>query len=219
MRVVSNGLRIELCWDTANSVDVDLHLGKNGVTTGWTSVEDWAAGESNLSECFWYNCDTSRTYRGTNPTWGYGSTMNYDANGNWTSMPNPRLDLDNRAEGLKPENINLDNPNDGDIFRVMVHHFTEPEEECVDWGFLELWCDEYEYIYTYTHPVVNVYCGGSLKATYGADSGTRLYDFKDQNDSWKVVEIKWVGDVTSDECELTPNLGVADGYVPNYSSW
>ena len=207
LRVVSDGLRIELCWDTANDIDIDLHLGKNGVTTDWY----------NSSECYYGNCDTSGShnfdYTGTDPDWGYGYTTNYDANGNLKSMPNPRLDLDNRGEGLTPENINLDNPNDGDIFRVLVHHYEDP---CTFYLFGCLSYDYYD-----THPVVNVYCGGSLKATYGtAESGTQLYDFEDEDDSWKVVQIKWVGDVTSDDCELTPNLSVKDGELPSsYSDW
>ncbi|MBO4710775.1 hypothetical protein J5681_02525 [bacterium] len=216
LRVVSNGLRIELCWDTANSVDIDLHMGKNSVTTGWNAVGE----TSNLSECYWYNCDTSRTYRGTDPDWGYVNTMNYDPSTETEkSMPNPRLDLDNRGEGLKPENINLDNPKDGDIFRVLVHHWDENysvENECLE--YQDDGCDEYCVKYKGTRPVVNVYCGGSLKATYGADSGTQLSNFMYQDNSWKVVEIKWVGDVTSDECQLTPKLEVTSD-VPSYSSW
>ena len=210
LRVVSNGLRVELCWDTANYIDVDLHLGKNGKTSDWM----------NASECYWGNCDATGShnfeYTGTDPDWGYGSTMNYDANGTLKSMPNPRLDLDNRGEGLTPENINLDNPNNGDIFRVLVHHYS-PGSVCVDQGLIFCW----EYEYFTTHPVVNVYCGGSLKATYGtAESGTQLLDFEDEYDSWKVVEIKWVGDVTSDACELTPNLGVVYEELPDsYSAW
>jgi len=210
LRVASNGLRVELCWDTANYIDIDLHLGKNGKTSSWMDS----------SECYWHNCDATGShdfdYTGTDPDWGYGYTMNYDTNGNWKSMPNPRLDLDNRGEGLTPENINLDNPNNGDIFRVLVHHYS-PGSVCVDQGLIFCW----EYEYFTTHPVVNVYCGGSLKATYGtAESGTQLLDFEDEYDSWKVVEIKWVGDVTSDACELTPNLGVVYEELPDsYSAW
>ena len=215
LRVVSNGLRIELCWDTADSVDIDLHMGKNGVTTGWTSAY---SEEYNLSECFYYNCDTSGnhySYTGTNPSWGYVNTMNYDPSTETEkSMPNPRLDLDNRGEGLKPENINLDNPKNGDVFRVLVHHYDA--RKCAKYDDEGCDCLQYE-----THPVVNVYCGGSLKATYGtAESGTQLLDFENEDDSWKVVEIKWVGDVTSDACELTPNLGVVYEDIPNsYSAW
>ena len=213
LRVVSNGLRVELCWDTASSVDIDLHMGKNSVTTGWNA----AGVTSNLSECYWYNCDTSRTYRGTDPDWDYANTMNYDPSTETEkSMPNPRLDLDNRGEGLKPENINLDNPKDGDIFRVLVHHYDyndEVENECLE----NEGCDCIKY--KGTRPVVNVYCGGSLKATYGTEeSGTQLSNFRYQDNSWKVVEIKWVGDVTSDECQLTPKLEVTSD-VPSYSSW
>ena len=204
LRVVSNGLRVELCWNTANDVDIDLHLGKNGKTSYWDD-------ESN---CFYYNCDTSGNYydyTGTYPDWGYGNTTNYDANGILKSMPNPRLDLDNRGEGLKPENINLDNPNDGDIFKVLVHHYTDPCSGVYIFGACVGGYDYYD-----THPVVNVYCGGTLKATYGVSPQVTL---REKDDSWKVVEIKWVGDVASDECELTPNLGIVSEEVPSYSNW
>lgn len=73
-----------------------------------------------------------------------------------------------------------------------------------------------------TKPVVNVYCGGTLKATYGIEP--QVDNFNSKNDTWKVVEIKWVGDPDSDACELTPQFGengyiVNDGIVPLYASW
>lgn len=218
LKVASNGLRIELCWDTYSSIDVDLHLGKENKTTAW----------NNNSECYWKNCDTSRGYNGTDPDWGYLNTMNYDpATGAEKSMPNPRLDIDNRAEGegAKPENINLDNPVENDVFKVLVHHYSPAEVvngECLDWYhgvFVDI-CLEYEEIYTYSYPVVNVYCGGSLKATYGTgETGTQVSDFRDRDDSWEVVKIKWVGDPTSDECILTPNLKENNAQVPTFTDW
>jgi len=218
LKVASNGLRIELCWDTYSSIDVDLHLGKENKTTAW----------NNNSECYWKNCDTSRGYNGTDPDWGYLNTMNYDpATGAEKSMPNPRLDIDNRAEGegAKPENINLDNPVENDVFKVLVHHYSPAEVvngECLDWyhGLFVDICLEYEEIYTYSYPVVNVYCGGSLKATYGTgETGTQVSDFRDRDDSWEVVKIKWVGDPTSDECILTPNLKENNAQVPTFTDW
>jgi len=188
LKVESDGLRIELCWDTASSIDIDLHMGKNGVTTDW----------NNSSECYWSNCDTSRTYYGTTPSWGYGNTMNYTTSGEWKSMPNPRLDLDNRGQGKKPENINLDNPNPEDTFKVMVYNFSSTS--------------------SVSRPVVNIYCGGTRKATFGGSpsaSGTG-FDYEvsiNNHDSWKVTEIKWVGDVTSDTCELTPKFDSSGNYV------
>jgi hypothetical protein len=74
---------------------------------------------------------------------------------------------------------------------------------------------------TVTHPVVNVYCGGILKAVYGVEP--QVSGFDSQGDSWKVVEIKWVGDYSSDACELTPNYVddyvINQGAIPDYNNW
>lgn len=199
LKVVSNGLRIELCWDTNTKVDADLHLGKNGVTTGWTDT----------SACYYSDCKgnpegTLADHSSPNWSvsgWGYAKTMNYNKQGHWVELPNPRLDLDNIKDGPVPENINLDNPKDGDIFRVGVKYFSGSGT---------------------THPVINVYCGGMLKATYGVEP--QVSGFTTSPNFWKVVEVKWVGDYASDACELTPKWDNSTGYVvnstvPGYSSW
>ena len=188
IKVVSEGLRIELCWDTNTKVDVDLHMGKNGGTTStWTN-----------GACY---------FSSKNPDWGYPTTANYDKDGNWqTSMNNPRLDIDNIANGAIPENINIDNPKDGDVFRVGAFYYPYTSTNNVS-----------------THPVINVYCGGTLKATYGVEP--QVTNFSQTNDFWKVVEVKWVGDYSSDECELTPKWNDGTGYVvdrprvDNYNNW
>ncbi|MBO7126012.1 hypothetical protein J6W78_00525 [bacterium] len=201
LKVISDGLRIELCWDKTGAhesggYDLDLHLGKNGVTKyeeieeddGWdtyTTIYPWGAG----SACFYGNCRNNDEWNVVG--WGYADTA---------SGKNPRLDIDNINTAGEPENINLDNPKNGDTFRVLVHTYP--------------W-DDYSSS-TGTHPVLNVYCGGTLRATYGVSP---QYTLINNNDSWKVVEIKWVGDVGSDECQLTPNLGIVSGSVPNYSNW
>ena len=51
IRVVADGLRIELCWDKTGSStnggrDIDLYLGKNGVTEGWRD-----------KACYFSNCN------------------------------------------------------------------------------------------------------------------------------------------------------------------
>ena len=79
-------------------------------------------------------------------------------------------------------------------------------------------CDEYGEEDIQTHPVVNVYCGGALKATYGVDP--QLSNFYEKDDSWKVTEIKWVGTPSSDKCEITPNLILNKGSLPeSYEDW
>jgi hypothetical protein len=195
LRVVSDGLRIELCWDTNKTVDVDLHLGMNGKTTQWAS-----------DDCYYGNCKNTGT-----PNWGYPDTTNTILTN--ASDPdnlvftknkkayNPRLDIDNIRRGAIPENINIDNPNNEDTFKVGVRHYQSGTSN--------------------THPVVNVYCGGTIKATYGgyvSDTGDsfvyQVNNFNSEDDFWKVVEIKWVDDgrgFKSDACELTPKWD--NGYV------
>ena len=174
IKVESAGLRVELCWDTNNTVDVDLHMGKVGKTSTWTS-----------GACY---------YKSKTPNWGYATTSNYDKNGNkQNNMNNPRLDMDNIHEGPEPENINVDNPKKDDVFRVGAYYFPDTSPDGV-----------------VTSPVINVYCGGTLKATYGEDP--KLENFMNDKDFWKVVEIKWADDSPeSDNCELTPKW--EGGYV------
>ncbi|MBP5406979.1 hypothetical protein J6Z19_07505 [bacterium] len=195
LKVVSDGLRIELCWDTTGYIDIDLHLGKNGVTSSWTDT----------SACYYADCKTTEYNNSSSEIpWSVGS-WNYPQTNSTT--PNPRLDIDNiDIEGV-PENINIDNPKDGDTFRVLVRYYRGNYESEGCSG---------SYVDSPTHPVVNVYCGGTLKATYG-ESPQYMLDSDD--DSWKVTEIRWIGGVGSDECKLTPNLNVTDGEVPSYSNW
>ena len=88
--------------------------------------------------------------------WGYPNSPLEECVGgpqgrDWAALgycTNPRLDIDNnlrQGTGL-PENINIDQPNDGDGFRIMVQNFSG----------------------SYAQPIVNIYCGGSRVATYGA---------------------------------------------------
>ena len=93
------------------------------------------------------------------------------------------------TDGAKPENINLDNPGEGDTFRVMVHYYGGSNE---------------------THPIVNIYCGGYLVATYG-DVPDELSGFDGSEGSgwgegemWRVVDVTThvAGDVVT--CDLDP---------------
>jgi hypothetical protein len=105
---------------------------------------------------------------------------------------NPRLDVDNIATAGKPENTNIDDPKDGDTFRVMVHFYG---------GFS-----------TVVHPTVNIYCGGTIVATYGATP-----DFVQHFDKpgdyangsagsmWRVVDVTThVGGGITTGCDLAP---------------
>jgi hypothetical protein len=152
VHVVGPGLRVELCWDTTGDADIDLHLHRAGTTTNWFG----SISAPNADDCSYLNCRASDFLFGFDAAeWGYADTALAECSGTsdgatWSlygGCHNPRLDIDNiSTEGI-PENINVDNPNDGQTFRPMVHYYG---------GSIV------------THPMVNIYCGGVLTATYGA---------------------------------------------------
>jgi hypothetical protein len=165
VQVRAPGIRAELCWDSVGGSeatnpagnDIDLHLARlqNAPCTpaGWDST------------CMDEDC----YYANTNPTdWGYAASPNAACNG-WSSRTtvtggtcsNPRLDLDNiscdktdldptdSVNFCSPENINLDDPNDGDRFAVAVNDYGNNA------GSPE------------AHPHVNVYCNGERVLSVG----------------------------------------------------
>lgn len=203
LKVAADGLRIELCWDTNNQVDIDLHMGKNGVTTSWDPYNYNACTPDNCRGDPFGTTGNHSQYNWSLNGWTYDRTENYNANGVWcdgnNKLPNPRYDLDNLGEGPYPENINLDNPNDGDTFRIAATYAYGGADNIL------------------SHPVINIYCGGTLKAVYGLDP--QVQDFKTRRDFWKAVEIRWVGGYSSDECVLTPRWDDNTGYVVNHNSW
>lgn len=144
------GMRVELCWDTTGADDLDLHLHRPDTTTDWFGTEFVA----NNDDCHWKNCKAG-ALAGEAADWGYPTSPlsaceGGPAGGEWQfegACRNPRLDIDNVMTPGVPENINVDVPEDGKAYRVLVHEFS---------GGV-------------THPLVNVFCGGHLAATYGAE--------------------------------------------------
>lgn len=132
VHVRGKGLRVEMRWDTFGSVDVDLHLHRAGSTANWCN---------NADTCYYSNC--AGAFNSVN--WGYPASSGLDCPGGTGTCNNPRLDLDN-ISGFSPENINLDNPRDGDTFRVMSHMYGGSAT---------------------THPVITIYCGGLVRAVFG----------------------------------------------------
>jgi hypothetical protein len=148
------GLRVETCWDTTGSVDIDLHLHRDDGMTPWFTTDGTStSSDYNNDDCYYLNCKGSSFYGPVN--WGYPNSALAECVGGpegttWQgigSCYNPRLDVDNIFTAGIPENINVDNPNDGDGFRVGVHYYGGSQV---------------------THPLVNIYCGGVLTSTYGA---------------------------------------------------
>jgi hypothetical protein len=196
------GVRVELCWDetgpsASDPADIDLHFARRGTTMSWFDAQD----------CHYMNCKGSSF--GDEIAWGYPDTpiencTGPGARGDFTDgCPNPRLDVDNiyESDEYVPENINVDNPNDGDEFRVMVHH--------------------YEFTDMPVRPMVSIYCGGELRGTYGAApdfvEGFTQGGGRESGSMWRVADIRAevAGDGTTTGCELTPihPTGSMSGYA------
>jgi hypothetical protein len=181
VHVRAPGVRVELCWDTTGPtsaggtpIDIDLHLGKHGSTPSWFDAGD----------CYYAHCRPDDSPR---PDWGYVpspvAACQGASAGFIETCSNPRLDIDNIYTTTRyvPENINVDNPRDGDEFRVMVHHYSYGSAALPVSAPFD------------SHPLVNVYCGGELAGTFGA-APNRLAGFRDGGgdrggDMWRVVDI------------------------------
>ena len=117
---------------------------------------------------------------------------------------NPRLDIDNvgLAPGT-PENINIDNAKNGDVFRAAVHYYRNSTT-------------------TDEHPMLNIYCGGNLKATYGQApnlvTGFNNGQGWNAGQIWRVADVKAIVDpsgVTTD-CTVTALHPAAPAGNTNY---
>jgi hypothetical protein len=183
VHIANPGLRVEMCSDRSAATDVDLHLHRPGTTTDWFSATD---------DCYYSNCKAGS---GNPPNWGYAVSPVIECAGGpegptWQSLGycrNPRLDIDSISANGVPENINVDVPGNGETFRVMTHYYSGT-------GVVR--------------PMVNIYCGGVLRGSYGAP-GNQLTNFDSSGSStgdiWRVVDatMQVVGGVTTG-CTLTP---------------
>jgi hypothetical protein len=149
------GMRVELCWDTSTSTDLDLYLHKPSdqqpwFTPGATSI---ASGLDNTT-CNTSNC--SADLRGKpRIDWGYADsplaacrTPSFQGFVNGGRCINPRAADDNNqqiASGTT-ERMQLDNPKSGQSFRVMAQNFSN----------------------TRATPHVFVYCGGERAGAFDA---------------------------------------------------
>jgi hypothetical protein len=207
------GLRIEMCYPESALQDLDLYLKRLSTRTPWYLNN--TAFSPNPDQCDWHNCEavlrgseTLLTQTIARADWGYAKSPLSECSGGplgpqWALLgycANPRLDIDNnlsQAAGL-PENINLDQPGDGDGFRIMVQNFTG----------------------TTAHPIVNVYCGGRRFATFGAPPDA-LPKFTGSAKGGTVGAMWRVADVTTHvtasgdvSCSVTPlhPTGSSTGY-------
>jgi hypothetical protein len=154
VRVASTGqgLRVELIWDVAG--DVDLHMLHPSAAAWWNSLD-----------CYFGNCNSSS-----------GAVLEWDAPG---TADNPRLDLDD-IPGDGPENINIDVPVTGNVYRVGVHNYSA--SSCRN-ATVRIYCGDISLtpVATYTHSVC-----------YNSGGDTR--------DVWRVVDVRWNG---GDSCTVT----------------
>jgi hypothetical protein len=193
------GMRVELCWDTSTTVDLDLYVHDPSNTAPWFSSPQGPLFSVTNASCNWSNCEANIRGSMGRANWGYANSPLSACEGGplgpgWRALgfcANPRLDIDNnlvKAIGV-PENMNVDNPRDGQRFRVMVQNFTG----------------------TAARPMVNVYCGGHLRGTIGAAPDT-IGDFTGAPGATSVGAMWRAADVTvrvdamgvTTGCDVTP---------------
>jgi len=148
------GMRIELCWDTSTSADLDLYLHTPFDRAPWfrpgtTNVN----GGLDATTCNTSNAAATLRFNQPRVDWGYAdstlsacSTLAFQDFLGVGRCPNPRTANDNNqqlASGTT-ERIQLDNPGDAQQFRVMVQNFDGHP----------------------AHPHVFVYCGGQRAAAF-----------------------------------------------------
>jgi len=183
------GLRIEMCYPESNQLDLDLFLKRLSTRTPWYTDTDVFT--PNLDVCGWHDCEATLRGNDMHPAqdvpradWGYAPSDLSECVGGplgseWAALgycANPRLDIDNnllQGAGL-PENINLDNPREGDGFRIMVQNFSG----------------------SYAEPMVNVYCDGARTATFGAPPDS-LWNFTGSGSAVSVGAMWRVADVVA----------------------
>jgi hypothetical protein len=207
IEVKGDGLRVELLWDTQGygrgNTDVDLHLHRPGTETDWFDDTD---------DCYFVNCK-SDAHPSDAADWGYEDTAETEVcdeaphghGSEWESLgycANPRLDVDvilcdeeetdsRSIEFCAPENINMDNPAPGDTFRIMVNYWSAHDFDGV------------------THPTVNVYCGGALRASFGAGGAAAELvtpgGLNPEADSWLVADVQFLVDECGVmDCRIAP---------------
>ncbi len=160
--VPQQAIHVELTWSTPGDpdpfnegpdagADMDLHfthpfatgpdLDQDGAPDGWFDMS-W--------DCFWYR---------PRPEWESVNPNVHD---------DPRLDRDD-TDGAGPENVNLDVPVQGRVYRIGVHYW-----------------DSHNYGYSY--PRVKIYIWGTLVYDRNLESEDRKMS---ECDLWEVATITW----------------------------
>jgi hypothetical protein len=185
------GLRVEMCSDRTGNTDIDTHLHRPNSTGVWWGPDT----------CYYGNCAAGGTLN-----WGYANSPLTECQGGpqgaaWVTLGycrNPRLDIDSIFRNGVPENINIDVPQNAQTYRIMINYFSGTGA---------------------AHPMVNIYCGGQLRATYGQAPdlvpGFDVSGGGSSGDMWRVADVTptVVNGVTTD-CTITPlhPPGMMSGY-------
>ncbi len=147
IQVRAPGLRTELCWDhMGNSIsggdDIDLHVAMtSGVPTAGAfncpATKGWSGtcGAPTQEDCYYASCknDSATTWHAATPT--ASSCVGWGSKTTGATCNNPRLDRDitscdpsltnpNASDAFcGSENINMDNPADGEKYAVGVNFY------------------------------------------------------------------------------------------------
>ncbi len=145
--VRADGFRAELCWNTTGTDDLDLWLHIPTNTNTWGQIVNGGA-TPNFDTCAYYDCkDLPIESLLGRLNWGYADVPGASCREpDGTACHNPRLDIDNIDTPGVPENINVDNPMGTETFRLAVNYYGGSATPS---------------------PMVNVYCGGVLRSTFG----------------------------------------------------
>lgn len=215
VEVRAPGIRAELCWNsstTGTTGDLDLHFGRLQGTCstpqGWNLL---CLNGSAAQDCYYSATSGCRDNSVNGPGWGYTNSPPSSCIG-WGSgrtanstqgCTNPRLDRDtitcNRSpdplvrDFCGPENINLDNPNDGDQFVVGVNYYSAPSTTVP------------------LRPHVNVYCGGRRVLSSGVNPRTGQQwplltrpGSEESGDFWTVALLRATVSGGQTSCAVTP---------------
>ena len=217
IKVRAPGIHAELCWSKAQDADLDLHFarlqGATCATHGWDQL---CPSSSTYQDCYFLGASGCLDTSPVPPGWGYDDSPNASCLG-WSSKrrkgaqgcTNPRLETDlvscdpqvtdptdNAGGGFcGPENIDLDNPHDGDSFAIAVNYYGANTASATVKPHVNLYCNGERVLsagYSPTSPV-----GFPLLAHPGTSSS---------GDWWNVATIKAHvgagGTVTS--CDVAP---------------
>lgn len=193
------GMRVELCWDTSNSTDLDLYLHTPFDREPW-----FARGSTSIltglngTTCNTSNAAAELRYNYPRVNWGYAdsplnacNTPSFQAFLGIGRCPNPRAADDNNqtiATGTT-ERMQLDKPSDKQTFRVMVQNFDNHP----------------------ARPHVFVYCGGQRSA--GIDAPMFPSDFMAANPG--AFRVMWrAADITT-QVDASGKVSCEAAAVPN----